>query len=115
MQLFSADPTIFSKTNGIFLCPQKVKKPTLKSCSENLKSPFFPYCPELPKQPKQKNSCSKIWLIDLLYRELGLRSEWNSVRKAVECWPNVGVFSILNITGSFTWIFTSYLSTRGPF
>ena len=32
----------------------------------------FPYCPELPKRPKQKNSCSKMWLIDQLYIELGL-------------------------------------------
>ena len=47
---------------------QTVEKTTLKSCSENLKSTFFPYCPELPKQ---KNSCSKLWLIDGLYIELG--------------------------------------------
>ena len=34
-------------------------------------STFFPYCPELPKRPKQKNSCSKMWLTDQLYIELG--------------------------------------------
>ena len=68
MQLFSADATIFSKIFWIFFCPQKVEKTTLKSCSEKLKSTFFPYCPELPKQ---KNSCSKMWLIDQLYIELG--------------------------------------------
>ena len=28
---------------------------------------YFLYCPELPKQCKQKNSCSKIWLIDQLH------------------------------------------------
>ena len=61
MQLLSADATIFSK----------VEKNTLKSCSEKLKSTFFPLLPELPKQPKQKNSCSKKWLIDQLYIELG--------------------------------------------
>ena len=32
---------------------------------------FFPYCPELPKWPKQKNLCSKMWLIDQLYIKLG--------------------------------------------
>ena len=69
MQLFSADTTKFKKK--YFFCPQKVEKPTLKSCSEKLKSTFFPYCPELPKRPKQKNSCSKMWLIDQLYIELG--------------------------------------------
>ena len=68
MQLFSEDATIFKKKK----CPQKVEKTTLKSCSEKLKSTFFPYCPELPKRPKQKNSCSKMWLIDQLYIELGL-------------------------------------------
>ena len=30
-------------------------------------------CPELPKRPKQKNSCSKMWLIDHLYIKLGPR------------------------------------------
>ena len=34
---------------------------------------YFSYCPELPKWPKQKNSCSKIWLIDQLYIKLGYR------------------------------------------
>ena len=67
MQLFSADATIFirKKKNA----HKKFKKNTLKSCSEKLKSTFFPYCPELPKQ---KNSCSKMWLIDQLYIKLGL-------------------------------------------
>ena len=69
MQLFSADATMFSKT----ICQQKVEKNILKSCSEKLKSTFFPNCPELPKRPRQKNSCSKMWLIDQLYIELGSR------------------------------------------
>ena len=46
MQLFSADATI---SNPL----------------------FFPYCPELPIRPKQKNSCSKMWLINQLYIKLG--------------------------------------------
>ena len=33
--------------------PQKVKKNTLKSCSEFLKSTFFSLLPRLPKRPKQ--------------------------------------------------------------
>ena len=54
MQLFAADTTIFfflnkKKKN----CLQKVEKNILKSC---------------PELPKQKNSCSKLLLIDQLYR-----------------------------------------------
>ena len=48
--------------------PPKVEKTILKSCSEFLKSTFFPW---LPKWPKQKNSCSKMWPLDQLYIELG--------------------------------------------
>ena len=70
MQLFSADATMFS--NFFFFCHQKVEKTTLKSCSEKLKSTFFPLLPAQPKWPKQKNSCSKMWPIDQLYIELGL-------------------------------------------
>ena len=47
---------IFKKIYISFL-PSKSWKITLKSCSE--------------KQPKKKNSCSKMWLIDQLYIELG--------------------------------------------
>ena len=32
---------------------------------------FFCKCPELPKWPKQKNSCSEMWLIGQLYIKLG--------------------------------------------
>jgi hypothetical protein len=56
-----------------FFCPQKVEKNTHKSCSEKLKSPFFLILPEMPKLPKQKNSCSKMWLKDQLYIELGTK------------------------------------------
>ena len=38
---------------------------------------FFPYCPELPKRPKQKNSSSKLWLIDQPYIELGNIPIWS--------------------------------------
>jgi hypothetical protein len=53
-------------------CPQKDEKPTLKSCSEFLKSTFFSLLPWLSKRPQQKNSCSKMWPIDQLYIELGI-------------------------------------------
>ena len=51
---------------------KKLKKPPSKVAQKNSNPLFFPYCPELPKRPKQKNSCSKMWLIDQLYIELGL-------------------------------------------
>ena len=38
---------------------------------------FLHYCPELPKQskqPRQKNACSNMWLIDQLYIKLGYLS-----------------------------------------
>ena len=73
-----------------FFCPQKVEKTTLKSCSEKLKSTFFPYCPELPKRPKQKNLCSKMWPIDQLYIELGSRT-------LVECIANLFQFPSFRI------------------
>ena len=70
MQLFSLEPTIFKKKLKLF-CPQKVEKTTIKSCSEKLKSTFFPYCTELPKRPKQKNSRSKMCLVEQLFIGLG--------------------------------------------
>ena len=60
MQLFSVDATIFF--------PKKSWKKPLQSCLEKLKSTYFPYSPELPKQ---KNSCSKLRLVDQLYTKLG--------------------------------------------
>ena len=53
MQFFSADATMFSKTFKENFCPQKVEKPTLKSCSQKLKSTFFSLLPAQPKRPKQ--------------------------------------------------------------
>ena len=62
--------TMFSKKIHFF-CPQKVEKNTLKSCPEKLKSTFFSLLPAQPIQPKQKNSCYKMWLTDQMYTELG--------------------------------------------
>jgi hypothetical protein len=57
-----------------FFCPQKVEKNNLKSCPEKLKSTFFFLTAiPLPAQPKQKNSCSKMWPIDQLYIDTQLR------------------------------------------
>ena len=63
--------TMFSKKNSFFFALKKLKKPPSKVAQKNSNPHFFPYCPELPKQPKQKNLCSKMWLIDQLYIELG--------------------------------------------
>jgi hypothetical protein len=51
MQLFSADATMFLKKKKKNFCPQKVEKTTLKSCSEKLKSTFFPYSLSCPNGP----------------------------------------------------------------
>ena len=67
--------TMFSKKKSFFLPSKSWKKNTLKSCSEKFKSTFLSLLAELPKQPKQKNSCSKLWLIDQLYIELGPTSK----------------------------------------
>ena len=72
----------YSKFLSKFWRKKKICKATLLSRYEKLKNKhppktkknsnvFFPYCPELPKWPKQKNSCSKMWLIDQLYIKLG--------------------------------------------
>ena len=39
---------------------------------------IFSLLPAQPKRPKQKNSCSRMWLIDQLYIELGF---WNQYMK----------------------------------
>ena len=62
MQLFSEKATILKKFTH-----EKLKKTSSKVAQKySIKDP------ELPKRPKQKNSCSKIWLIDQLYIKLGL-------------------------------------------
>ena len=70
----------------IFFCPQKVEKTTLKSCSEFLKSTFFPLLPAQPKWPKQKKSCSKMWPIDQLYIELGQKPQKSSYFILLQRW-----------------------------
>ena len=71
MQLSSAVATMFLKKIKKNFDHKKLKKPPSK-VAQKISNPLsFPYCPEVPKQPKQKNSCSKMWPIDQLYIELG--------------------------------------------
>ena len=71
MQLFSANATMFSKKFQIFSLPIKSWiKPPSKVAQKN-SNLLFSLLPAEPKWPKQKNSCSKMWLIHQLYIELG--------------------------------------------
>ena len=66
MQLFSVDATIFLKKKikkSFARQKPKVEKPSLKSCSEFLKSTFFPYCPDCPKSPNRIIHVSKCGLL----------------------------------------------------
>jgi hypothetical protein len=82
-------------------CPQKVEKNTLKSCSEKLKSTFFPLLPAQPKWPKQKNSCSKMWPIDQLYIELGIYQNVQEI--FVSCNVCANFFNYCNSLANFWW------------
>ena len=64
MQLFSANATMFSKKK--YFARKKLLRKT--------QIHFDSLLPAQPKQPKQKNSCSKMWLIDQLYIELGQKA-----------------------------------------
>ena len=70
LQHFSADSTIFWKEEKK-QCPWKILKNTVKSTVAKKYLVFFGTAISCPKRPKQKNSCSKIWLIDQLYIKLG--------------------------------------------
>ena len=63
MQLFSADAIMFLKKILNFFCPPKVEKTTLKSCSEFLKSTFFPYYPDSPNGPNRRIPVPKFGLL----------------------------------------------------
>ena len=65
MQLFSADATIFFKKD---FTHKKLKKTTLKSCLEKLKSTFF----LIAWAAQTAQTFSKMRLIDQLYIEVGL-------------------------------------------
>ena len=77
MQLFSADATMFlNQKQMIFFAHKKLKNHPQKLLRKT-KIPFFSLLPELPKRPKQKNSHSKMWLMDQLYKKLGLKLRHN--------------------------------------
>ena len=67
MQLFVRMLQYLKK--NYFFAHKKLKKPPSK-VAQKYSFFFLHYCPELPKWPKQKNSCSKMWLIDQLYIKL---------------------------------------------
>ena len=103
-----------------FFCPQKVEKNTLKSCPEKLKSTFFSLLPAQPKQPKQKNSCSKMWPIDQLYIDTQLRHKSKKSENLGRCGRQNMLWLYL-ITWDWEWIFghavkaISSLGVRSPF
>ena len=59
-----------------FFALKKLKKPPSKVAQKNSNPLLFPLLPAQPKWPKQKNSCSKMWPIDQLYIELGIRRQF---------------------------------------
>ena len=64
--------TIFDGRYNTFLAPQMLEKPTPKVAQKSSNPLFLPCtlsCPNCKKN--QKNLCSKLWLIDQLYVELG--------------------------------------------
>ena len=78
MQLFCTDATIFSK-NLKFFCPQKVEKTTLKSCSEKLKSTFFPLLPwAAQKAQKEEFMFQNVAYRPTVYRT-GICSLWTRI------------------------------------
>ena len=113
MQLISADATIFSKQCYVSFLPQKVeKKHPQKLLRKTQIHFFFSLMPELPKRPKQKNSCSKMWLMDQPYIKLGFGEFlhfWCTSSKFVESWVVVikaKLFLTATIYGTvviFTW------------
>ena len=64
MQLFSADPTIVLEFFKMFVLTTKSWKNHPQKLLRIPQIHFFPLLPWLPKQPKQKNSCCKMWPID---------------------------------------------------
>ena len=105
MQLFSADPTIVLNFLKMFVLTNKSWKNHPQKLLRKPQIHFFSLMPWLPKRPKQKNSCSKMWLIDQLYIELGLQTKetqtqyffisrilWNILLKIHEIIDKVGQY-----------------------
>ena len=65
----------------MFLLIKSVKNHPQKQLRKYWNWFFFPYCPELLKQPKQKNVCFKMWLLDQLYIKLGHQTRfWTAMQ-----------------------------------
>ena len=66
------------KKHYLFFAPQKLKKTPFKSCSENLKIPFyFLTALSCPNSPKRRINVP-LWRIDQLYIELGFKVKGGS-------------------------------------
>ena len=76
--------TMFSKKKFIFFAFKKLKKTPSKVAQKN-SNPLFSL---LPAQPKQKNSCSKMWPIDQLYIDTQLRHTLDS---GIDVAPGINV------------------------
>ena len=82
---FNADAKIFlRKIKKTKILPTKSwKKPPSKVAQNSSNPLFFPYCPDCPNGPNRSTySCSKMWSIDLLYREVGFfHNRWENFLK----------------------------------
>ena len=76
--------TMFSKKNHFFAL-KKLKKTPSKVAQKNSNPLFFSLLPAQPKQPKQKNSCSKMWPIDQLYIDTQLRHKSKKSKNLGRC------------------------------
>ena len=68
----SLKPSSISRWSILHCITLRIKK-LLRNTQKN-------FHPQLPKRPKQKNSCSKMWLIDQLYKKLG-SEVWTAPRQ----------------------------------
>ena len=116
MQFFSADATIFSKTFGRFFCPRKLEKTTLKSCSEKLKSTFFPHCQHSPNGPNRKIHVPKCGLQANCIQNWGMHKKRKQVMltwlsKKSECTLNfIDILFQIEIGFQIVWSFMQMLS-----
>ena len=68
----------------IFFALKKLKKHPQK-LPRKTQIHFFSLLPAQPKQPKQKNSCSKMWPIDQLYIDTQLRHKSKKSKNLGRC------------------------------
>ena len=126
-QLFSANPTILKKEKKC--CHEKLKKTPSKVGKKgypvrNTQINSFPYYSDLPKLPKQKNSCSKMY-IELGHQIGKIPSPpvgWRSWRKngtpeskikSHLFTPEFSLFLLSNVKMKLWHAF--FFSKRGPF